>query len=81
MDTSKQKQKANTIPLLKASGIEVVKDNEYELSVYVEALTAGSEVYSYCSEECDDDLLIPGNTCTVIKVDDFPELYATSDLL
>ena len=78
-----QKQKSNIIPVIDATGVEIAKDNEDELIVYVDAIGTGSDGYPFYAESQEDDKeksMLQGNVWAVVKVEGYEELFATCDL-
>ena len=78
-----KKQKIDIIPVIEATGVEIAKDDEDELIVYVDSIGTGNEGYPFFNEGQADDKeksLLQGNVWAVVKVKGRDELFATSDL-
>jgi len=89
MQATLEKQSNNLIPLLEAKGIDVAKDDNDELIVYVTSLSMSNEEYPYLGleqeeegeEEIEGEVMLQNNNLAVIKLEDFDEMFATGDLL
>ena len=79
-----QKQQSDIIPVINATGVEIAKDDEDELIVYVDAVGTSSEGYPFFKEGQEDDKeksWLQGNVWAVVKVEGYnDELFATCDL-
>ena len=80
------KQAANIIAVLDAKGVEITKNDEDEIIVYVESLAASEKDYPYYGGEDASNLpsdetsvLLQGNTLVVIQVDGMEDVFATGD--
>ena len=73
------------IPIFKASGLEISRNDETAVIAYCEGLKTTEEKYNFTNtinvEDKKEENIVQQNSLCIIKLENFDDIFATTDLV